>query len=110
MNDPNQRESGAPMHSDVATDRSRLSILRNRAVACLAALTLALMIAVAPTPAAADQYDSKLAGHPLRIAAYVLHPVGAILEILIVRPAHWLINREPVKTLVGHTDKYAVDR
>jgi hypothetical protein len=43
-------------------------------------------------------------GHPLRITAYVLHPVGVLIDRLILRPAHWLGTREPVKTLFGHTD------
>ncbi len=51
-----------------------------------------------------DEYEPKRAGHPLRIAAYVLHPVGVILDTLIFRPAHWLGSKEPIKTLVGNTD------
>ncbi len=51
-----------------------------------------------------DDYDSTEAGHPLRIVAYVLHPVGVILDTLIFRPAHWLGSKEPIKTLVGNTD------
>lgn len=51
-----------------------------------------------------DKYDSKEAGHPLRIVAYVLHPVGVILDRLILRPAHWLGGLEPIKTLVGRDD------
>ena len=49
-------------------------------------------------------YDPLEAGHPLRIAAYVLHPVGVILDRLILRPAYWLGSHEPIKTLVGRTD------
>ncbi len=49
-------------------------------------------------------YDPKEAGHPLRIAAYVLHPIGVILDRLILRPAYWLGSHEPIKTLVGRTD------
>ena len=52
-----------------------------------------------------DDYDSLEAGFPLRIAAYVLHPVGVILDTLIFRPAQWLGSKEPVKTLVGNTDE-----
>jgi hypothetical protein len=51
-----------------------------------------------------SRYDSKDAGHPLRIAAYVLHPVGVILDRLILRPAYWIGSREPMKTLFGNTD------
>jgi hypothetical protein len=60
-------------------------------------------------PALADAdldegYEPTEAGHPLRIVAYVLHPVGVILDTLIFRPAWWLGTHEPIKTLVGNTD------
>jgi hypothetical protein len=51
-----------------------------------------------------DDYDSKDAGHPLRIAAYVLHPVGVIIDRLIFRPAYWIGSHEPFYTLFGRTD------
>ncbi len=69
-----------------------------------ASALLVLALLAVGRPAAADDYDPNYAGHPLRIIAYVLHPVGVILDYLIFRPAHWLGNKEPVKTLVGHTD------
>jgi hypothetical protein len=40
----------------------------------------------------------------VRIAAYVLHPIGVMLDFLIVRPAHWVVEREPFRTLFGHED------
>ena len=52
-------------------------------------------------PAAAARYDPQKAGHPLRIAAYVLHPAGVILDYLIFRPAWSLGVREPFRTLFG---------
>jgi hypothetical protein len=30
--------------------------------------------------------------------------VGVVIDMLIFRPAHWLVNREPWKSLFGHTD------
>ena len=66
------------------------------------AFALAAMPAGAVT--SANDYNSKEAGHPLRIAAYVLHPLGVILDTLILRPAYWLGSHEPLKTLVGNTD------
>ncbi len=56
------------------------------------------------SPALADEYDEDSAGHPLRIVAYVLHPVGVAIEYLILRPAHWLVTQEPMKTVFGHED------
>jgi len=75
--------------------------VRTRSVA--AALFLASTLVFA-APAAADDYRSDEAGNPLRIVAYILHPVGVVLDYVIFRPAHWLFSHEPLKTLVGHTD------
>lgn len=66
-------------------------------------LLVSLGLATA-SPALADPYDKERAGHPLRVAAYVLYPIGALIDILIMRPAHWLISQEPFKGAVGHKD------
>ncbi len=85
--------------------KQRPRSLRRSLTVALAALTLAAGLAVAaPGDALAREYQSSKAGHPLRIVAYVLHPVGVVLDYLVFRPAHWLISHEPLKTLVGHTD------
>jgi len=64
----------------------------------------------APEPAAAApstapspmvDYDPDRAGHPLRIVAYALHPVGVILDYALLRPAYWLGSHEPLRTLFG---------
>ena len=65
---------------------------------------LAAALGAAPVPAAADEHDSQTSGHPVRIVAYVLQPVGVLIDTLIFRPAHWLVNRAPWKTLFGHSD------
>ena len=62
-----------------------------------------LMLAIA-SPAAADDYDPEYAGHPIRIAAYVLHPFGVLVDYLILRPAHWVGSKEPFATIFGHRD------
>jgi hypothetical protein len=50
-------------------------------------------------------YDPDRAGHPLRIVAYVLHPVGVILDYALYRPAYWLGSHEPLRTLFGRDDE-----
>ena len=65
---------------------------------------IATLVIAGASPAVADDYDSSTAGHPLRILAYAVHPVGVALEYLLVRPAHWLVTREPMKTVFGHKD------
>ena len=57
---------------------------------------------VAPSPMA--HYDPQRAGHPLRIAAYIIHPVGVMIDYLILRPCYWLGSHEPLRTLVGQDD------
>ena len=60
------------------------------------------LMAMSAAPARADDYDPENSGHPLRILAYVLHPVGVVIDTLIFRPAHFLVSYEPLKTLFGH--------
>lgn len=81
----------------------RRSSRRGAAARLLAAAGAFALLAVA-TPAAADEYDETYSGHPLRVIAYVLHPVGVILDTLIFRPLHWIGSHEPLKTLVGQED------
>jgi hypothetical protein len=69
----------------------------------LAAVVAVSLLAAAPG-ARADEYERDRAGHPVRILAYVLHPVGVVLDYLLMRPAHWLGHHEPFQTLFGHED------
>ena len=69
-----------------------------------AALLAAFLVAGSAAPAVADEYDPKRAGHPLRIVAYVVHPVGVLVDFLLLRPFHWLGSQEPLKTIFGHQD------
>jgi hypothetical protein len=75
-----------------------------RVAACLVVLVLA-----AGAPAAADDHDPTRAGHPLRVLAYALHPIGVALDWLILRPAHWVAEHEPIRTIVGHTGERSVE-
>ena len=78
--------------------------LRTRQRLASTLLALVVMGIAAATPSRADDYDAKSAGHPLRIVAYVLHPVGVAIDYLLLRPAHWLGSHEPLKTIFGHED------
>lgn len=66
-------------------------------LAVVAVLCFAFSAQAAPT------YEPRRAGHPLRIAAYALHPFGVILDTLIFHPAWWLGQHEPLRTLFGVT-------
>ena len=81
-----------------ASKRPRSSVGRGFATCAV------LLVLVGATPSAAEEYKSTYTGHPLRILAYVVHPIGVILDMLIFRPAHWIGNHEPIKTLIGQHD------
>lgn len=65
-------------------------------------LTLLLVLALAvPSLAQAAEYKPRRAGHPLRIVAYALHPVGYVLDRLVFYPAWRIAQWEPLAVLVG---------
>ncbi len=68
------------------------------------ALVAAFVLSLAAAPMSADDHRPERAGHPLKVVATILHPVGVVLDYVIFRPAHWLAHREPVKTLTGHDE------
>lgn len=70
----------------------------------LATYSMALVLALS-SPALADEYNEENAGHPLRLIAYILHPVGVLFDYVVMRPAHWLVSIEPMKTLFGHEEE-----
>ena len=66
--------------------------------------SLALLVTLGMTGAAfavPDEYDDSQS-HPLRVAAYLVHPVGVGLEWLIYRPFHWVVSREGADRVFGH--------
>ena len=87
---------GSRLHGSRPGARTRL----------LAGVLAALFLVGAALPAVADEYDPKRAGHPLRIIAYVLHPVGVLIDFILLRPAHWLGSQEPLRTIFGHEENY----
>jgi hypothetical protein len=93
------------MRTRPATTRSITPARRTSPRARWRAWALVVLLAplvFAADPSAADPYDKDRAGHPLRVLAYVVHPVGVALDYLIFRPAHWLGHHEPLRTLFGH--------
>jgi hypothetical protein len=76
--------------------RPRKHPLRRGFAAALAVLPLC------SAAARADDYDPQRAGHPVRIIAYVVHPVGVILDLVIFRPAHWIGSLPGVDEFFGH--------
>jgi hypothetical protein len=68
------------------------------------AFALAVPLLLQASAVRADEYDPKRAGHPLRILAYALYPVGYALDHLLMRPAHWVVMHEPFRSVFGHED------
>ena len=64
----------------------------------------AIALAFVAVSAAADDHRSDRTGHPLKIIATILYPIGVVIDWTIMRPAHWLGHHEPFKTLTGHDD------
>ena len=62
---------------------------------------LLILSLAAPGALGAEEYDTKKAGHPLKIAYYVLYPIGLTLDWLIFRPAWHIGQVEPFQTLFG---------
>ena len=68
-----------------------------------AAAAAILMVAMTSS-VQAEEYEPSNAGQPLRVAAYVVHPVGVIYDYLILRPAYWIGSQQPFRTLFGRSD------
>lgn len=66
------------------------------------ALALAIGLLAPAVAGAQEDYDPEKAGHPLRIVAYLLHPVGWLLDRVIFFPAWWIGGHEPLRSIVGH--------
>ena len=70
----------------------------------IAGLSLVALLALSGSAWAVpnDEYDDSQA-YPLRVAAYILNPVGVALEYVIFRPIHWVVSRnDTTETIFGH--------
>lgn len=47
-----------------------------------------------------DQYDDELM-HPLRVASYLIYPIGFAAEWLIGRPFQYIISRDQLRNVFG---------
>lgn len=68
----------------------------------VAALVLTSALGARTAFAAPDEYDDSQS-NPLRIAAYLMHPVGWLAEWVVFRPFHFLVSAtEPQEAIFGH--------
>jgi hypothetical protein len=65
------------------------------------ALAIVLSLSAGPAAAAPDEYDDTQS-YPLRVAAYLVYPVGYALEWMIFRPFHYLVSRPDLEPVFGH--------
>ena len=68
-----------------------------------AAVALAIVLASWSGTALAveDEYDDSQS-HPLRVAAYLVYPVGFTAEWLIFRPLHYIVSQPFLENVFGH--------
>ncbi len=54
--------------------------------------------------AVSHELTPEEAGHPVRLAAYALHPIGFVLYHGILKPAHGLVSKPGLKEVFGHQE------
>ena len=84
--------------------KEREACAGRRAKAWASGLAILVLTVGLANATQAEEYDPSNAGQPLRVAAYVIHPVGVIYDYLILRPAFWIGSQEPFRTLFGRAD------
>jgi outer membrane protein OmpA-like peptidoglycan-associated protein len=68
----------------------------------IVALLLASNLSLKAASAAPDEYDDSQS-NPLRVAAYLLYPIGWLAEWTVFRPFHFLVSAtEPQEAFFGH--------
>lgn len=60
------------------------------------------VMAIPATGRAHDAYDDTQS-HPLRLAAYAIHPIGFAIEWLVMRPIHFVVSQPSTERVFGHT-------
>jgi hypothetical protein len=79
---------------------------RSRILSFLIAVSLCAGFTVFVSQGWSEEYDPRGAGHPLRLVAYVLHPVGVLLDYCLLRPAYRIVQKEPFTTIFGAQKRY----
>lgn len=69
----------------------------------LIAVLIVAMAVATPVLAAqpVDDYDDSQS-HPLRVAAYLVHPVGYAVKWAIFQPIHWVVAQPGMQDVFGH--------
>jgi len=64
-------------------------------------LAVTLVFTAGPALAVPDAYDDTQS-NPLRVAAYLVYPIGFTAEWLIFRPFHYIVSRPYLEPVFGH--------
>jgi len=75
--------------------------MKRLAMVTLVTSTLLLTSGVSATAATRDTYDDSIT-HPLRLAAYLVHPLAFATDWLIGRPFHYIISRPYLDKVFGY--------
>lgn len=78
-----------------------MNTMKKLAGAALVASFLMIGSGAARAADTARDYEDSIT-HPLRMGAYLLHPVGFALEWLIGRPFHYIISRPYLDNVFGY--------
>jgi hypothetical protein len=80
----------------------------------VAAVLIGLFIVSSAPVLATDQRDAQEIGemdryedafsHPLRLAYYLIYPIGFTAEWLIMRPLHYIVSRPYLNRFFGYTE------
>lgn len=68
----------------------------------IVALVVVGLVALGVSGIQADTYSRGNSDHPLRLIAYVLHPLGIAAEYGILRPIHKLVSKDKLDVIFGH--------
>ena len=68
----------------------------------------ALVLGLSGPASAIDAYDDGQA-NPLRIAAYIIHPVAFLGEWLVMRPLHRIVSQDDLEPIFGHVPHEGFD-
>jgi hypothetical protein len=89
------------------TNRSIRPARTHRARWLLGLVVFALLGSAVPARAGQQEvYEPTRAGNPVRIAAYIMSPVGIFIDYAIMRPAWWIGSHEPFRTIFGRSNLY----
>jgi hypothetical protein len=96
---PKRREAARVRFQELGRLKRRIRM--KRSIACLSLVAVLAMYGSA-LAIPQDEYDDSQS-YPLRVAAYLLNPVGVGLEYAIFRPFHWLVSYNDTTELIfGH--------